>query len=272
MEAEPFVKWAGGKRLMLPSLLPHIPQPAQGGTYFEPFVGGGAVFFGMQPESAVLSDVATDLIETYQAVKDDVEGVIERLRRMRRDKQEYYRIRASRPRHPSQKAARFIYLNKTCFNGLYRVNREGHFNVPFGDHGPNLLVCNRAQLRAAARALENATMRCCDFETVLQDARAGDVVYCDPPYTTAHSNNGFIEYNAHVFSWDDQRRLARLGKELVSAGVIVVVSNAYHSSLHDLYVRRFGFKSTLISRWSTMAGNRSFRFPTKEMVLVGGGS
>lgn len=226
------------------------------------------MFFALSPSRATLTDITPDLIDTYTAVRDDVESVIARLRPLRHDETEYYRVRASKPTSAASKAARFIYLNKTCFNGLYRVNLKGEFNVPFGRHGSNLLICDRDQLRAASVALATADLRVADFENVLATAKAGDLVYCDPPYTVAHTNNGFVEYNAHVFSWADQERLARVCSELAAAEVNVVISNADHESIRDLYVKSFGFKAIKIARHSTMAASAHSRFASSELLLV----
>jgi DNA adenine methylase len=268
--AAPFVKWAGGKRLLLPKLLPLLPSLEAGRRYSEPFLGGGAVFFALQPERALLADLNAELIEVFAAVQDDVEAVVEALQPLKNDEDTYYRVRRSRPRKAATRAARFIYLNKTCFNGLYRVNTRGDFNVPFGRHGQQLLVCDVDQLTAASRALASAELAVGDFGATGRRARAGDVVYFDPPYTTAHSNNGFIEYNQRVFSWADQRRLARNALALVRRGVHVAISNADHPAITALYADR-AFCLHRISRWSTMAGKPQHRFPATELLIVGQG-
>jgi DNA adenine methylase len=266
--AEPFLKWAGGKRALLAQIRPLVPVLRSDRRYFEPFVGGGSLFFALSPRRATLADVNEDLIATFASVRADVDGVIRRLRALKYEEEAYYRVRASRPRSDVGRAARFIYLNKTCFNGLYRVNKKGEFNVPFGDHGPSLLLCDDHQLRRAARALQRARLRCQDFETTVSDAQKGDVVYFDPPYTVAHTDNGFIEYNADVFAWSDQRRLARTAAALVDSGVNVVVSNADHASILRLYDTRRRFILHRIARHSTIGASNDRRFPTTELVLV----
>ena len=199
----------------------------------------------------------------------DVDEVIRHLRLYKHDSSTYYRARASRPKTDAQRAARFIYLNKTCFNGLYRVNRQGHFNVPFGRHTQKLVVCDESQLRAASSVLRIATLKKGDFMVGIANATHGDTVYCDPPYTTAHEMNGFIEYNARVFSWDDQHRLADAAAAARDRGAFVAISNADHPSIRQLYVRNHGFIPISIERWSTMAASPSKRFPTRELLLVG---
>jgi len=246
-----------------------VPKPDAGAKYIEPFLGGGALFFALRPTRSVLSDMNAELVETYQAVQEEVEEVIRFLSRLNHDKESYYRVRRSKPLTRASRAARFIYLNKTCFNGLYRVNTAGEFNVPFGKHGPALVVCDIAQLRRASEALHGATVVADDFGAVLRRARSGDLVYLDPPYTIAHSNNGFIEYNAKVFSWQDQSRLARLALGLVRRNVKVAISNAEHGSIRDLYDHS-EFTIHRISRKSTMAGSSEARFSAAELLIVGG--
>jgi DNA adenine methylase len=265
---EPFLKWAGGKRLLLPALLEHIERPQDDGTYFEPFLGGGAVFFGLEPKNARLSDASSELINAFIAVRDSVEDTISHLQTMRHSKEDYYRIRGSRPRLPCTRAARFIYLNKTCFNGLYRVNLKGQFNVPFGRHPKTLVICNTEQLRNASRALPRTHIEVKDFYAAMKGAGKGDVVYCDPPYTVAHSTNGFIEYNAQVFSWADQERLAIAAGECAARGAKVYISNADHPSIRELY-QPLGFRIEPIRRWTTMAGSSANRFKSTELLLIG---
>jgi DNA adenine methylase len=265
--AEPFLKWAGGKRQLLDQILPHIPSPPNGARYFEPFLGGGAVFFALQHKHSFLSDSNPELIETFQAVRDNVESVIDALCLLPYSKNSYYEVRDSKPSGAVERAARFIYLNKTCFNGLYRVNLKGEFNVPFGQHGPNVEICNRSQLRNASRALKAANIETADFESAVQKARPGDVVYFDPPYYVAHNSNGFIEYNAKVFSWEDQRRLARVALILVNSGISVIVSNADHPLIIESYVGSSAFNAVRVHRWTTIAGKATKRLKTTELEL-----
>ncbi len=266
---EPFLKWAGGKRLLLDRVLPHVPHPEPGGRYYEPFLGGGAVFFGLGLSGpAQLSDLNRELIETFCVVRDGVDDLIQALQQLEHSSARYYHVRSTRPRSAVKCAARFIYLNKTCFNGLYRVNLNGEFNVPFGRHGSNLEICNTTQLRQASLRLRTTRLKCIDFEIAVKEAKAGDVVYFDPPYTVAHSQNGFVEYNARVFRWSDQRRLARRAAALVKNGVAVAVSNGLHPSILDLYPQRL-FDRVSIERWSTMAGSGAKRFRGTELLLVG---
>lgn len=204
--ATPFVRWAGAKRAMVPALMRAV--PADYNRYVEPFVGSGAMFFALEPERAVLSDALAPLVETYLAVRDDPTAVHAHLSQWKVDKESYYEVRSQSPDDPMARAARFIYLNKTCWNGLYRVNLRGEFNVPFGRpkssnivSTPTLEACSAALRRCEALGVG-------DFQQILKECTAGDLVFLDPPYVTGHNNNGFIEYNEKLFTWNDQCRLA----------------------------------------------------------------
>ena len=238
--AMPFVKWAGGKRTLIPAIAQHFPEQVD--NYWEPFVGGGAVFFtfAKRIEKAVLSDTNEDLMITYQIVKSEVEALIERLaqheaaHRRRKGKKYkdgntyYYRVREMKPTDPVEVAARFIYLNKTCFNGLYRVNQSGRFNVPEGSYKkPH--ICNAERLRKASKALSGAHIQIGDFARVVQPS-AGDLIYCDPPY-----DGTFTGYQAAGFSGDAQRRLRNAADVWVKEGANVLLSNADTPSMRSLY-------------------------------------
>jgi DNA adenine methylase len=270
--AEPFLRWAGGKRLLLQSILPKLPSFAAGGRYFEPFLGGGAVFFALRPAHASLSDLNEKLIQTYRSVRDEPDAVIEVLSGLENSRDQYYRIRGWAPRVPAKRAARFIYLNKTCFNGLYRENLAGEFNVPYGRQAYETLVCDREQLDAASEALQGASLRSIDFVAAVREARRGDFVYFDPPYITGHQNNGFVEYNARVFSWADQHRLRAAAGRLIGRGVSVAISNSSHSSIRRLYADEPGFRIHRLKRQSTMASRIDQRFETSELLIVGEGA
>jgi DNA adenine methylase len=260
---KPFLKWAGGKQWLAP-MAPKIVPAGFKGTYFEPFLGGGAFFFAARPEKAVLADLNLPLVTTYGAVKADVEQVISVLRGYPHDEQFFNRIRRSKPRVPHRVAARLIYLNKTAFNGLYRENLRGEFNVPFGKFS-NPGICQPERLRAAAKALQGVRLLCGDFEGVVAAAKEGDFVYFDPPYITGHQNNGFMKYNANLFAWPDQSRLAVTAKALHERGVIVVVSNADHPSISRLYK---GFHRYSRGRHSLIAGSSLFRSDAGEALFA----
>lgn len=232
--AVPFIKWAGGKRGILPSLSKHFPEHVD--TYWEPFVGGGAVFFGMVDRitHAFLSDTNEELIITYNVVKNDVASLIDRLKHhaeKHKVDSYYMRVRVQQPTDHTEIAARFIYLNKTCYNGLYRVNRSGQFNVPKGTYKhPN--ICDEERLRGASRALQKATIMLGDFNNVINLSR-NDFVYCDPPY-----DGCFTNYQPGGFAEEDQSRLRDSVLEWVSEGAKVMVSNSNTALIRRLYQGR----------------------------------
>jgi DNA adenine methylase len=257
----PLIKWAGGKRRLLADIRQVCPEDF--GRYFEPFFGSGALFFSLLPGNAQLSDVNSELIEMYTEVRDNVKGVIDALRRLHNSEEEYYRVRSALPRTPATKAARFIYLCTLSFNGIYRQNLKGEFNVPYG-YKTHLKHCDTEHLREVSGYLQDREIIREDFEKAVHAAQAGDFVYFDPPYTVAHGNNGFVKYNAKIFSWDDQKRLARTALRLKRLGCYVVVSNADHQSIRDLYT---DFEVNIIERFSVMSASSKFRRPVRECLF-----
>jgi len=232
--ARPFVKWAGGKRQLAPTITALFPRRIR--TYFEPFAGGGAVFFALAVERrferAVLGDQNAELIEAYQVIRDDVDGVIKKLARLARratDRDHYYAVRAQAPRDPLGRAARFIFLNRTCFNGLYRVNRKGQFNVPFGRY-KNPTILDEANLRAVSQALKRVELVHGDFEAVALRAQRGDALYFDPPYIQT-----FGQYTADAFDMADHRRLVATFSALERRGVRILLSNSDNAVSRRLY-------------------------------------
>lgn len=261
-EVLPLFRWPGGKRWLVPRLRKLIPNGF--GRYFEPFFGAGALYFALQPHAAVISDINPELMACYRALRDNHEAVAEALRGLPRDRDSYYRIRDQQPQSSTEAAARFIYLTTLAFNGIYRVNRAGQFNVPYGARTYGKLGTGK-QLRVYGEALEGAAVMSTDFEEAVDSASAGDVVYLDPPYTVAHSNNGFIKYNHRLFSWDDQERLAAVVAELDRRGCAVIVSNAFHSSIARLYAQ---FAHFVVSRHSVMAADASHRGKIREYLIT----
>jgi DNA adenine methylase len=235
----PFLKWAGGKRQLVTRILGSVPGRMR--TYFEPFIGGGAVFFavvgdGRQFQSAVLGDANEELIRCYQAVRDDVAGVIRALRPYKYDRDFYYRLRERDPAKLSdaRRAARLIYLNRCGYNGLYRVNRRGRFNVPFGRY-KDPVICDAPRLEAAARALRGARLVHGDFEETLRGARTGDFVYLDPPYVPLSATSSFTAYAKTPFDGAAQARLARKLRELGERRVQALLSNSDCAETRTLY-------------------------------------
>ncbi len=234
--ATPILKWAGGKSSLLKQFAAHFPAPAAYARYFEPFLGGGAVFFRLQPPRSYLFDLNADLIELYTLVRDDVESVIDALAPHKNERAYFERIRALDPLTLTapERAARLIFLNHTCYNGLYRVNSRGQFNVPFGRY-KNPKICDVEGLHAASRALQNAHLQVADFETSLADCRAGDFIYFDPPYAPLSATSSFISYTKHGFDATDQKRLADLYRELDRRGCRLLLSNSDAPLIHELY-------------------------------------
>jgi DNA adenine methylase len=260
---QPILKWAGGKQWLAPAA-PYLAPTAWTGGYYEPFVGGAAFFFALEPGRATLSDRNAELIRTYRALRDDTAGVVKLLCRYPFDSDFYYRMRNRTPVSRRAHAARFIYLNRTCWNGLYRTNSDGRFNTPIGRFVYPPTVCDTPRLLLAAELLGRPTLRAGDFQTVTVDARAGDFVYFDPPYITGHQNNGFLKYNAQLFSWADQQRLATHARRLATKGVHVLVSNADHDTVLALY-HGFHFYRTL--RRSLISGSSDSRGTVSEALL-----
>lgn len=235
VDAKPFLKWAGGKRQLVPQLLKHV--PAYSGRYFEPFVGGGALFFALQPDAAVLADVNRRLMRAYGGVRYDVDGVIERLQNYPFDKDFFLQLRAKdidAQIDDVEVACWLIYLNKTAFNGLYRVNRKGGFNVPWGKY-KNPTICDEKNLRAVSCALRRAELLCGDFEHAVRNAKKGDLVYFDPPYVPTSDTSNFTSYSEHKFDLNEQVRLRDLALRLKDKGVHVMVTNSNTKTARDLY-------------------------------------
>lgn len=271
MAPKPFVKWAGGKTKMLPFILASFPEKVN--TYYEPFVGGGAVFFEMLRQKrfkrAVIGDSNVDLMCTFQVVQSDVESLITELgsKRYKYESKVFYSIREEEPSTDDVKrAARFVYLNRTCFNGLYRVNRSGEFNAPFGKF-TNPLICDSENLRAVHTALKGVKLICADFSTVVERAKAGDGVYFDPPYLPLSKTASFTAYNAGGFGLGDHYKLAGYFKELVEMGVNVVLSNSLSDKTRALYS---GFNIRELTGARNIGGPAEYRVPVKEMMVVGG--
>lgn len=238
----PFLKWAGGKGQLLPELRARVAAAGPFECYHEPFVGGGALFFDLYRGGALgtmtarLSDGNPRLIEVYQAVQNDVDRVIQRLveHSEKHGKEYYYTVRAEVPDTLPERAARIIYLNRTCFNGLYRENSRGEFNVPFGDY-KNPRICDAENLRAAAKALKKARITAAPFASVLDSAKPGDFVYFDPPYHPVSATASFTAYAQGGFGEADQRRLAGVFAELTLKGVKALLSNSWAPLILDLY-------------------------------------
>ena len=245
--ARPFLKWAGGKTQILEALISRSPREVD--TYYEPFVGGGAMFFGLlaepeiAPRRAVLNDLNEDLVAAYQTVRDRVELLISALDRLATSYLAadadgraafFYEQRAHAAEGPVERTARLIFLNKTCFNGLYRVNRRGEFNVPHGRYA-NPRILDEAGLRDASAALHNVEITCSDFGEALRAPQEGDFVYLDPPFEPLSRTSSFTGYTQGSFSRGEQQRLKWSVDDLTARGVHVMLSNSPHDFIRGLY-------------------------------------
>jgi DNA adenine methylase len=231
----PLLKWAGGKTQLLSEILPKIPKKFN--RYIEPFFGGGAVFFSVCPEAGVIADSNPELINLYSSVASDVEGVIERLRRYENIDHLFYEVRALNWTELSnvEAAARTIFLNRTCFNGLYRVNKSGQFNVPFG-HYKNPKIVDEETLKSASSILRNTTIICDDYKNVLREhAQPGDFIFLDPPYLPISEYSDFKRYTKEQFYEEDHKELASEVNRLHELGCHIILTNSNHPLVHDLY-------------------------------------
>jgi DNA adenine methylase len=269
--ASPIVKWVGGKTKLLPELLARMPESY--GRYYEPFAGGAALFFRLAPKRAVLADSNPDLIGLYTVVARDVNAVIRRLQAHRdaHDEAHYYDMRTrwndrdvewSTP----ERAAAFIYLNKTCFNGLWRVNRAGAFNVPIGRY-TDPPICVPEALRAAQQVLSRAEIRRADYRTAVRDAKAGDFLYFDPPYDPVTPTANFTSYTANAFGPDEQRALADTARELVARGCRVMLSNSDTPFIRSIYK---GFRVDRVKCARAINSNAAKRGDVDEVIVTGG--
>jgi DNA adenine methylase len=265
----PFLKWAGGKSRLIAQYQPYLPKDFR--TYYEPFLGGGALFFHFQPQCAVLSDINPELVNVYTCVRDCVETVITKLKYHADHHSEpyYYQVRNEDPDLSVDKAARLIYLNKTCFNGLYRVNRQGRFNVPIGQYkNPN--ICNADLLRAASVVLQKAVLTTQPFHKILAEPLLAspseqDFVYFDPPYHPLSETSNFTSYSRTAFTAADQIHLRDIFVRLSAQGVKVALSNSDSPFVRDLYQ---DFKICTISAARSINSQPTKRGKITEVLVV----
>jgi DNA adenine methylase len=273
--AKPFLKWAGGKTRLVSTLLGVLP-PGGPVRYHEPFLGGGAVFFGLRAagvvQGATLADANVPLIETFTAVRDQPERLIDALTRLAlgylgRLPEEragyYYDVRARPPIDPVERAARLIFLNHTCYNGLYRVNRTGEFNVPHGRYR-HPQIFDPDELRLASGALQGVALRAEDFEAACARAESGDTVYLDPPYHPLSATSNFTGYTSGDFGWAEQQRLATTFADLTRRGVRALLSNSAHEDIRALY-DGYTVREVAMSRAINSVGSR--RSPIPELLI-----
>jgi len=238
ISASPIIKWAGGKRQLLSELRSRLPQTYN--RYFEPFIGGGALFFDQAPQNAYISDINPELVNLYKVVRDNVESLISALSEHKNTLEYFTEIRAL-DREPTYttlsdvaKASRFIYLNKTCFNGLYRVNSRGYFNVPFGRYA-NPKFLDKSALYSASEVLQNAQLECANFDNILNFVKKGDLVYFDPPYIPISTTSSFTSYTKEDFGMSEQIKLKELCDKLSEIGTKFMLSNSDTPVANELY-------------------------------------
>jgi DNA adenine methylase len=261
---KPFLRWAGGKNWLV-RRAEALFGPIAFVRYHEPFVGGGSFFFSLpRGTAAFLSDTNEALIETYCAVRDDCEKVIEILSTLTNNAATYYEIRAAKPECRSTRAAYFIYLNQTSYNGIYRVNLRGEYNVPYGFRTKDFVQADA--LREASKRLATSRLRSLDFMDSLEDIDEGDLVFIDPPYTVSHNRNGFIKYNQSLFSIEDQGRLAEFIQGIRVCRANYILTNAAHEAIAAIF--ESGDLRMEVSRASLIGGRNARRGATSEYVFT----
>ena len=271
---KPFVKWAGGKRQLIPILNQNLPESF--GTYYEPFLGGGALLFHIltdkNGQKCSISDLNSDLVLAYITIRDRTDSLIASLKNHEKNYQKdsesyYYSIRENNPRSEIEKTSRLIFLNRTCFNGLYRVNSKGKFNVPLGKYSnPNIV--NEENIRAVSHILQSSriSIKCRDFEAVLRDAKKGDLVYLDPPYQPVSATANFTSYTTKDFTYDDLTRLAELCLKLDSRGCKVLLSNSDSKEVADIFAKN-PWKITRIEANRSINSNSKKRTGHFELLI-----
>jgi DNA adenine methylase len=264
---KPFLKWAGGKAQLLPMILPRLPRRIE--TYYEPFLGGGAVFFALADEGrfqrAVLADANAEIVACYRGVRDHLDAVVAALRGWKYEEACYYAVRELEPSALglAERAARLIYLNRTCYNGLYRVNRAGKFNVPFGRY-TNPRICDEEGLRAASAVLQRAEVLGADFETAVERAQPGDAVYFDPPYLPVSETADFTAYHEWGFDAEAHERLAGVFASLGARDVYALLSNSDAPLARRLYAP---FRPALVEATRSINSKASGRGAVMELLV-----
>ena len=271
---KPFVKWVGGKRQLLKqfrlmNLYPPEKFDIKHGRYFEPFVGGGAVFFDLLPETAFLSDLNNELVITYNVIKNDVESLIKSLQKHKLDKEYFLKMRSKDPKKLSilNVASRFIFLNRTCFNGMYRVNSKGGFNVPYGKY-TNPLICDEVNLRKASKALKNVSIKNQDYKEVLKEAKKGDFIYFDPPYYPVSKTASFTSYTSEAFLEKEQTELKNTFVELHKKGCFVMLSNSDTPFINKIYSEPRGLRITIVEAGRAINSDATKRGKITEVLVT----
>ncbi len=262
---KPFLRWAGGKKWLVKHLQ-DILKDNEYNNYYEPFLGGGSLFFSINPDNEVyLSDLNEDLINAYTFIQKEPDEIINQLKMYKNSEEFYYDMRNKEISDPLLRAARFVYLNKTSFNGIYRVNNKGKYNVPFGfRENYNIEEDN---LYLVSERLKNVSITYGDFYDSKERIREGDLVILDPPYTVSHNENGFIKYNQHLFSLYDQHRLSKFIDHIKEIGAYYVLTNAAHEKIIEIFEKDGDIRYDL-SRANLIGGKNAKRGKIKEFVFT----
>ena len=263
--AKPFLRWTGSKNWFVKNELNKL-IPNEFNNYHELFLGGGSVFFSIKKiNEAFLYDINTELVNTYISIRDDLDLVIESLKKFNNSKEEYYSIRESKTNSTWEAAAKFIYLNRTSFNGIYRVNSKGIYNVPYG-YRKNVDIVTEENLRLVHTALKDVNFYNQDFGSAMDKIKPKDFIFIDPPYTVAHEKNGFILYNQKLFSLEDQYRLSKMIEKINDIGAYFILTNAYHHKIMEIYA---GLGSTIkVSRYNKVGGRNKTRGMVNELIIT----
>jgi len=270
----PILKWAGGKRSLIREITSLFPSDYETRAYHEPFLGGGAIFFNIEPKKGTISDINSHLMNFYKVVRDKPEQLIEMAHRYKHDEETFYKIR-SRFNQPDLKdleyASLFLYLNKTAFNGLYRVNSNGEFNVPFARacaRYKNTVIVPEDRIRIASKILRNVELFNIDFEYVIEFAEKGDIIYFDPPYHPLNSTAKFTSYSSKGFDYNDQVRLRDLCIKLDEKGVYFVLSNSFISDMIELYQNIQSFRIEVVQARRAISSKVSTRGKIFEILVT----
>lgn len=265
---KPFLRWAGGKIWLTRAIDDFLPKTIN--NYYEPFLGGGSIFIHLKKNqkitgNAYLSDINEALINTYKIIRDHPSELVINLKKHKNNKDYYYRERAIKYNQNIERASQFIYLNRTSFNGIYRENLKGEYNVPYGGKKYRHLF-DLDNIMNLSSIFENCMFENHSFTQIKASPKEGDFVFLDPPYTVAHSNNGFIRYNQKIFSWEDQKRLKIFVHDLHLRNVKYILTNAFHKNIEDLY-KNFSNLHTL-TRPSSVGGRHAKRTNYKELLIT----
>lgn len=268
IKIKPFLRWAGGKTWLTKHIHQYLLREFE--NYFEPFLGGGSIYFFLKNNNLVkgevtLADVNSGLIECYKTLRDKPELVVNELKKYKNQPSEYYLERSLKYNTDFEEAAKFIFLNRTSFNGIYRENLKGEYNVPYGYKTYKTLFDFDNMMRVS-EALQNTKIEISDFGETLNKIGTSDFTFIDPPYTVAHENNGFVKYNQKIFSWNDQIRLKDNISMLHEKGAFYILTNAFHKSLIDLYEEIDN--SNKIERYSVVGGNNAKREKYSELIIT----